>query len=970
MYKKLVYLMSFLVVLGPACSAGALPEGLVGWWSFDEGQGTTAVDRSGTGNDGTLEGNPLWVAGRFDGGLEFDGASYVNCGNDASLQIRDALTLAVWMKIEAFSSDWEAIVAMGDDSYRMSRSATTGSSIHFGCNGPTGGNLDATTLITDDTWHHAALVYDGTRQIIYIDGVEDASVASTGQINVSAYDFHIGDNAQQAGRYLHGVLDDVQLYNRALSPEELLVIMSGIGPKGIATDPVPADEGTDFPRDGVLSWTPGRYAQTHDVYLGTSFDDVNAAEAGSPLLVSQGQSGTMYDPPGRLEFGRTYYWRVDEVNAPPGSDVYGGEVWSFTVEPLLYAIEGVVATSSIPSAEASGGPQAAVDGSGLTDGMHGVADETMWSAEAPEGAAVWMQFDFDRVYKLYGIHVWNFNGLYEGFLGFGFKDVTIEYATEPNAWMPLGDFQLEKATSKATYAGQVIDLDGVSAQSVRINVNSNFSGRASYGLAEIQFLHKPVFAREPNPADGGTDVGHDALLSWRPGREAASHQVHLGTDADAVAASAALAGAATISTFDPGPLTLGTTYYWKVDEVNEIETPVLWDSALWHFTTQEFVPIDDFESYRDEQGSLIYDTWLDGYGITENGSQVGHDNPPYAEIRIRYSGAQAMPLYYENIEGVAYSEAELALSPPQDFTANGADTLSLHYRGDPTGFVQISENNILMSGIGDDIWGTTDQFRFVYKQLTGNGSIVARVEHVDNTNEWTKAGVMVRETLDADAVLVDGVVTPTQRICMQWRTARAADMGSPDAGSNSVVETFEFPQWVKLTRNGNVFKVQHSEDGVTWLDIVPDVGSDPTEITQVMPMTVYIGLAVCSHNADAVAGAHFTEIATTGNVTGQWQSVSIGAEQPAGNGLDRLYLVVEDASGRKATFANPSAVAVGIGSWRQWTIPLSDITAAGVDAGNVAGLYLGVGDRTQPSKNVSGVLYFDDIAFGHPMPTE
>ncbi len=785
----------------------------------------------------------------------------------------------------------------------------------------------------------------------------------------NAIGFHpVFDDTDATDREIQMTWTSREAHDQTLGYGHLILSADAAISPELAHSPSPGHEIAGVPVDVSLSWSPGDYAVSHTVYFGTVFDDVNNATRDNPLglLVAQEQQATTYDPPGRLQYGQTYYWRVDEVNAPPDSTVHKGGVWSFTTEPLLYPIENVTATASIPTGEGAGGPEAIVDGSGLADGKHSTEDPTMWLGDGSAGGPAWVQFDFDRLYKICGIHVWNFNAMFEGFLGFGFKDVTIEYATEPDVWFPLGDFQLQQATSKPTYAGQVVDLNPVAARSIRIHVNSNFSGRTSYGLSEIQFLHKPVFAREPEPADGTTDVDRNATLTWRPGREAVTHQVQLGTDAAAVAQDGALAGTATTSTFDPGPLTLGTTYYWKVNEVNEAETPALWDSTLWSFTVQENVSIDGFEGYTDVEGSLIYEAWLDGFGITENGSQVGHDAPPYAEKSIRNSGVQAMPFYYNNISGVTYSETERALSPAQDWTANGADTFSLYYRGEPTGFAQVTSDEIVMNGTGDDIWGTTDQFRFVYKPLTGNGSIIARVEYVDNTDEWVKAGVMIRETLESDSVLVDGIVTANGRVGMQWRSGRAVDMASPDATNHSATGTVTFPVWVKLTRNGNVFKVQHSQDGVTWVDIVPETADRPLEITQTMPQTVYIGLAVCSHNVNAVAGAHFTGIATTGNVTGQWQSMSIGMDQPAGNGLDRFYLAVEDSSGRKATFANPSAAAVALGSWQQWSIPVSDIAAAGVNTSSVAKIYLGVGDRTQPSKNASGVLYIDDVAFGNP----
>ena len=200
--------------------------GPVAHWTFDDGAGTVAIDSSGNGNDGILVGDPQWVAGKIGGALEFDGIDdYVDCGNPAVLDITGDITLMCWIKVAAFSKTWETILSKGDDSYRMSRGPGDGDSIHFGANG-TGDNLDANTIVTTDTWRHVALVYNGTDKIIYIDGAEDARLASSGNINSSGFDFYIGQNSQQADRYLTGLVDDVRIYNQALSATDISRIAS------------------------------------------------------------------------------------------------------------------------------------------------------------------------------------------------------------------------------------------------------------------------------------------------------------------------------------------------------------------------------------------------------------------------------------------------------------------------------------------------------------------------------------------------------------------------------------------------------------------------------------------------------------------------------------------------------------------------------------------------------------------------
>ncbi|MBN1359887.1 MAG: hypothetical protein JW993_04815 [Sedimentisphaerales bacterium] len=745
-----------------------------------------------------------------------------------------------------------------------------------------------------------------------------------------------------------------------LSPERAVA-------RELAHSPKPAQDAVDVPVDTIPSWSPGEFAVSHDVYFGTVFDDVNNATRNAPLglLVGQGQQATTYEPPSRLQYGQTYYWRIDEVNAPPDSTIHKGAVWSFTTEPLLHPVANIVASASIPAADGSGDPQATVDGSGLVDGQHSRQDAAMWLGDGSGGGPVWIQFDFDRLYKVYQLHVWNYNGLYETALGFGCKDVTIEYAAEPDQWVSLGDFQLSRATSKATYAGQMIDIGGLPMRSLRINVASNFGGFASYGLSEVQFLHKPTFARQPQPADGAEEVDPATVLSWRPGREAVTHELQFGTDEAAVAAGTALVDTITASSYDPGALNLGTRYYWRVEEVNDTETPSIWSSALWSFTTQEYVAIDDFESYSDDEGNLIYETWTDGYEITANGSQVGHDNPPYAEKSIVHTGRQAMPLYYNNTGAAAYSEAELAFASPQDLSANSADVLSLYYRGVPTGFYETPSGTILMNGTGADIVDTTDQFRFAYKQLTGSGSITVRVDRIDNTHEWAKAGVMIRSGLTTVPLQAHMIVTPPARTEWQYRPTASAGTTQADTG----VDTTPFPYWVRLTRQGNTITGERSADGQTWL---PLTAGDPasSRVDLVLPEPVYIGLVVCSHVANTPAGAEFSHVAVTGTVSAGWQLAAIGADQVPGNGIDRFYLALEDSAGKKATFANPSATAVATASWQQWTIPVSDIAAAGVNAPRITKLQLGVGDSSQPTKNVSGLLYIDDVAFGRPLSAD
>jgi hypothetical protein len=449
----------------------------------------------------------------------------------------------------------------------------------------------------------------------------------------------------------------------------------------LATKPIPEDEATDVFRATSLNWTPGVYAATHDVYLGTSLSDVNTATRANPLgvLISKDQAGTTCNLPQRLEFSTTYYWRIDEVNAPPTSTIYKGNVWSFTTEPYVYKVTNITATASSQKS-ASEGPENTINGSGLTGDLHGSDYTTMWLSLSTKSGGVmpaWIRYDFDRVYKLYEMWVWNHNSSFESIVGLGAMDTTVEYSVDGTTWTKLGNFQFAQASGDENYAHDItVPFNGAAAKSVRITISSSWATTLQAGLSEVRFFCIPVAAREPSPATGSTAIDPTTLaLGWRPGREAASHNVYMGTDANALT----LAGSPAVRSFTPANISLGTKYYWRVDEVNTAETPATWASEVWNFATPDFLVVDDMESYNDTT-SPIYGAWTDGYGTTTNGAQVGNDNPPFAETSIVHGGTKSMPFIYGK-NSLTTSEATRTFTTAQDWTKYGITTLTLFFNG-------------------------------------------------------------------------------------------------------------------------------------------------------------------------------------------------------------------------------------------------------------------------------------------------
>ncbi len=456
----------------------------------------------------------------------------------------------------------------------------------------------------------------------------------------------------------------------------------GEAPVGLADKPQPADKAADVPSDVILSWKAGKFAASHDVYLGLSATDVNNATRANPLgvLASQGQNASSYSPAG-LAFGQTYHWRIDEVNAPPSNAVIKGSLWSFTVEPYAYPLQNVTATAS--SAQAGMGPEKMVNGSGLNAAdQHSTEAKDMWLSMGV--LPNWIQYQFDKAYKLHELWVWNSNQLIEPFVGFGAKKVAIQYSLDGTAWTELpGVPEFTQASGTPTYThNTTVPLGGVVAKYVKLTINSPWGLAPQTGLAEVRFFYVPVEARAPQPATAAKNVAVDATLDWRTGRDAASHKVYFGTDPNAVANGTAAAKTVTKHGYVPDSLSLGTTYYWRVDEVNTVTYP----GSVWSFTTQDYKVVDDFESYTDKAGEEIFSAWIDGFAdnYKSSGSTVGLDtakNGTFGETTIIHGGKQSMPLTYDNTKGPNFSEAVLTFGTPQNWTANGIKSLSLWFQG-------------------------------------------------------------------------------------------------------------------------------------------------------------------------------------------------------------------------------------------------------------------------------------------------
>ena len=209
------------------------PSSIVGDWLFDEASGTTAVDSSDYGNNGTLYNGPVRTSdGRATQVLQFDGVNdYVRVPSSSSLNMTNAMTISLWVKVSS-SGSWQTIVgklvsegantypfydyslvAVGGTGGFYARAAiATASSTYV--------YADSSSLVSYDAWHHLVAVYNGSTLTIYVDGVSAGSVAGTGALKTSGQALFMGRNGS-GGDNFKGTIDDVRLYNRALSATEI-----------------------------------------------------------------------------------------------------------------------------------------------------------------------------------------------------------------------------------------------------------------------------------------------------------------------------------------------------------------------------------------------------------------------------------------------------------------------------------------------------------------------------------------------------------------------------------------------------------------------------------------------------------------------------------------------------------------------------------------------------------------------------
>jgi len=858
-------------------------------------------------------------------------------------------------------------------------------------------------------------LYFGTAFDDVNDGVEGTFVGNTGMTTqVVGFPGFPAPDGLQPGTTYYWRVDEVNDADPN-SPWKGHIWSFTVPPK-IAYDPEPGDNIKFAEVDVTLNWTAGFGTKLHDVYFGDDLDTVSNASGALPQTEATYTPGTLESDKTYYwrvdEFdGATRYkgdvwtfttmpvigvsnepnlvalWTFDEGMGNNALDWsgHGNHGKLFGAE---WTIPGVIGDAAL---DLNGGYVAIQN---LSYYSAGNAEVTVCAWLRTNSWATQRVVSFDRN-EYWRLEI-NGNGGGDGQIGWdvmtssGLVDSGSTTRVDDEIWhhvcgvfdngrmtIYIDGIAEPSVTGGPTFGSGTTRFGFISAESDASSFNGTRGGGSSvFGdIDDVRIYSKaltqeeivlvmrgnPLMAWAPSPSDGSTpDIDNATALSWSAGDDAASHEVYFGMDTDAVKnadtsdTTGIYRGGQSGTSFTPADSVEwgGGPYYWRVDENNTDGTVA--KGRVWTFTVADFILVDDFESYTDNDADseAIWQSWIDGFEVPTNGSQVGSLLPPYAEQTIVNSGGQSMPLSYNNSAGVTYSEATLKLTSPRNWTNHGVAVLSLWFRGYPPAVGSFTEGPVgtyTMIASGADISGNADEFHFAYKTLTGPGTIVARVDSVENTHSWAKAGVMIRETLDAGSKHAFACVTPGQGVASQGRT-------STDSSSfNTAQADIAAPHWVKLERDaaGN-FTASHSANGAAW----EPVGSAiPTNIPMVS--NVYVGLALTSHDNAQTCEAKFSNVTITGTVGPQWAHEDIGI---LANDAEPLYVALSNGAGGSAVVVHDDPGAATIDTWTEWTIDLTRFADQGVNLADIDSIAVGLGTEGTPTGNGgSGTMFIDDV---------
>jgi len=586
MCKMSCSLISCVVVfhLLPVTITHGADQNLILWWPLDEGTERVVEDWSGYVNEGVTYGHPLYVPGWSGGALQLDGADDYVIASDFGVLLTEPFSVGAWIYGDTrgrviFSQPGGANWLMASQSAGYLKTELTRPA--FSSHKP----------VANSEWHHVALAWDGAAVLLYVDG-EEVARSSERPTDICRGSFYVGCGSD-GGACWNGMIDDLKI--QGLEPAK-------------ASRPQPAD-GVSGVTTTTFQWGAGAFAESYDVYLGTS-PELTAAD-----LVAGSQPAAAYDHALSLEPGVTYYWRVDQRDA--FDNVYVGNVWSFSAgsssngalteywaNQYFWGEPDVVKTVPEVNFDWGGG---IVPGENSPDPNIPVDHfSCRWTAE--------LQVPVTGSYVLYQT---SDDGARTYLNGQLVMDGWYDRSATEDATGPL---ELVAGDSYLLMM-EMYENGGHAAASLKWEA----LGIIPKEIIPPDALQPPRMATGPSPTNGAINVPDVPLLQWRPVADAAHYEIYLGIDAKRVRSSdpGVLLGVTSEDTFALGGtdivLDRNAQYYWKVDTM--LEGGTLISGQLWSFTVVDPMIVTPADVTR--PGDPVV-------AVPPDGNWPGNEIPPFA----------------------------------------------------------------------------------------------------------------------------------------------------------------------------------------------------------------------------------------------------------------------------------------------------------------------------------------------------
>ena len=961
-----------MIMLGVVVPAVAQDTSLVGWWKMD-GDGS---DASGSGRDGVLEGDAHFAPGYRDQALALDGdGDYFTVTDYKGLMSSSPITVTAWVQ------------TTGNGDMVFWGRTGAGRRVEFRVNGGRvridngRGNIQGDTTMNDGEWHHVTVTIPVDAEIsypfvkVYLNGEDDSRAAVDPQNHTfrlvehdANFDVIIGGrDGWDDKRHFPGLIDDVRIYEAVLLEAEIKDIMN-YGYFASAHSPGPANGGKFEERFALLEWVPGALAESHNLYFGTSFEDVNAVaeDVFVDNITGTVQAVGVKDNPAPegLVPGTTYYWRVDPVNESHPDSPWRGEVWSFWIPP-------VTAYDPFPAdGEPFEDPNVTLTWSPGLKAIYGTVyfgtDANVVATET--GGVPIMEYTYDPPDLLdpettYYWRADTFSGA--------------EWVTGP-----MWSFTTMPEI-------QAVDPNLILWYNFDEGAGSNVVDWSGHGN------HGALFG--PQWTDAGV-VGDGALAFDAAGQQYVAIRNLYYEDANYPEVTVC----AWVRTSDPNHQVIATfdrNEFWRLEINTEtVSSPlgpgrVGWDAMTFSGDEQ----VDTGSAFRVDDGQ-----WHHLCGVFDNGLMTTYiDGRPERSVTGGETFGDEILRY--GFLGVGSEATEFnGTHTPADYFNGDMDDVRIYDRAlTQAEIVELTRTDPLSA------WDFQPRMNRVFEIGTLTSLSWKPGEGAAEYDVYL--GTDADAVAAADTSDVTGVYCGRQNgttyappegfawgTTYYWRIDTVGADGTVTKGrvltftiaDYLVVEDFEsytndspnrlFQTWT----DGLGFSPdEHFPDGHpgngTGAAVGNDIWSEGTTHTWIAERrVVYDGGQSMPIDYNNVNPPYYSETERLWSTPQNWNVEGVdtltlyytaGAlTDPNVQGLADLYVAIQDSAGVTAVATHPDPNAVRQIEWQRWDIPLADLAAAGVNTGTVEKMRIGLGNRNAPLPDGAGVIYIDAIRLTKP----